>query len=539
MRVSPLAGKAPPESILIDIHKLVEAYYNVMPKDKVQFGTSGHRGTSLEGSFNERHLLAIAESIYLYRKDHSIDGPLFLGYDTHALSLPALKSVVEVLTERGVTVMLSVGDEYVPTPAVSHAILKYNRGRKEHLADGIVITPSHNPPGDGGIKYNPPSGGPADTSITNWIQDKANSLLENFNIQKIPYEKALLAPTTKRFNYLKEYVDDLSSVIDMEAIKKAKIRIGVDPLGGAGIHYWKEIAKTYEIDLEIVNQTIDKTFRFMTVDWDGKIRMDPSSQYAMQGLIQMKDRFDIAFACDTDYDRHGIVTKSGLLPSNHFLTAAIYYLFQHRPHWNNGAAIGKTLVSSQMIDRVAKKLGRKVYEVPVGFKWFVEGLLDGSLGFTGEESAGASFLRKDGSAWTTDKDGIILCLLAAEMTASLKKNPAELYQDLTKEFGTPFYDRVDSPATAEQRKILAKLSPENVRSKTLAGEEILSILTKAPGNNAPIGGVKVIAANGWFAARPSGTENITKIYGESFLGREHLDQILKEAETIVNEALDS
>ena len=462
--------------------------------------------------------------------------------DTHALSLPALKSALEVLAANGVTVMLSVGDEYTPTPAISHAILTYNRGRKSQLADGIVVTPSHNPPSEGGFKYNPPNGGPAEPLITNWIQDKANEFLKNkmSGIKRIPFEKAVHSSTTKRHNYLKAYVADLANVIDMEAIRKSKIHIGVDPLGGAGVHYWKPIADMYGINLTIVNETVDPTFRFMTVDWDGKIRMDPSSPYAMQGLIGMKDHFDIAFACDTDYDRHGIVTKSsGLLPPNHYLSAAILYLFQHRPKWNKNAAVGKTLVSSQMIDRVTKKLGRKLYEVPVGFKWFVDGLLDGSLGFGGEESAGASFARLDGTVWTTDKDGMILALLSAEITAKLGRDPGEIYQDLIHEFGDPAYNRVEAPATPAQKKILKNLSPESIHSKKLAGEEISAILTKAPGNGAPIGGVKVIAENGWFAARPSGTEDIYKIYGESFLGEDHLDRILKEAQTIVNAALGS
>jgi len=462
--------------------------------------------------------------------------------DTHALSEPAGRSALEVLAANGVEVMLSTNDEYTPTPVISHAILSYNRSRKSGLADGIVITPSHNPPHDGGFKYNPPNGGPAEPLITNWIQDKANEFLKNkmSGVKRIPFEKAVHSSTTKRHDFLKAYVADLANVIDMEAIRKSKINIGVDPLGGAGVHYWKPIADMYGINLTIVNETVDPTFRFMTVDWDGKIRMDPSSPYAMQGLIGMKDHFDIAFACDTDYDRHGIVTKSsGLLPPNHYLSVAILYLFQHRPNWNKNAAVGKTLVSSQMIDRVTKKLGRKLYEVPVGFKWFVDGLLDGSLGFGGEESAGASFARLDGTVWTTDKDGIILALLSAEITAKLGKDPGELYQDLIHEFGEPAYNRVEAPATPAQKKILKNLSPESVHSKKLAGEEISAILIKAPGNGAPIGGVKVIAENGWFAARPSGTEDIYKIYGESFLGEKHLERILKEAQTIVNEALSS
>lgn len=545
MKISLLAGKPPPSSMLVNVPNLIEAYYTgipdpSIPAQRVEFGTSGHRGSSLTKSFNENHILAITQAICLYRTQQKIDGPLFLGMDTHALSMPALKSALEVLAAHGVTVMLSEGDEYTPTPAISHAILTYNRGRKSQLADGIVVTPSHNPPSDGGFKYNPPNGGPAEPVITNWIQAKANEFLNNkmSGIKRIPFETAVHASTTKRHNYLKAYVSDLANVIDMETIRNSKIHIGVDPLGGAGVHYWKLIAEMYGINLTIVNETVDPTFRFMTVDWDGKIRMDPSSAYAMQGLIGMKDHFDIAFACDTDYDRHGIVTKSsGLLPPNHYLSAAILYLFQNRPHWNKNAAVGKTLVSSQMIDRVTKKLKRKLYEVPVGFKWFVDGLLDGSLGFGGEESAGASFARLDGTVWTTDKDGIILALLAAEMTAKLGKDPGELYQDLIREFGNPVYDRVEASATPEQKKILKNLSPENIHSKKLAGEEICAVLTKAPGNEAPIGGVKVCTEHGWFAARPSGTEDIYKIYGESFLGTDHLNLILKEAQTIVNEAL--
>lgn len=545
MNISPLAGKLPPESLLINVATLKEAYYTgipdpAIPAQRVSFGTSGHRGSSLNNSFNENHILAITQAICLYRAHKQIDGPLYLGIDTHALSEPAFRSALEVLAANGMTVMISDGDKYTPTPVISHAILTYNRGRQAHLADGIVITPSHNPPSEGGFKYNPPNGGPADPTITKWIQDKANEILENkmAEVKRIPFEQALQAPTTQRHDYISAYVSDLSHVVDMDIIRDSKIRLGVDPLGGAGVHYWQPIADRYGINLTLVNDTVDPTFRFMTVDWDGKIRMDPSSPYAMQGLIGLKDRFDIAFACDTDHDRHGIVTKSsGLLPPNHYLSAAILYLFKHRPHWSPQAAVGKTFVSSQMIDRVAKKVGRKLYEVPVGFKWFVDGLLDGSLGFGGEESAGASFVRMDGTPWTTDKDGLILALLAAEMTARMGKDPGEIYQELTKEFGTPAYDRVEAPATSEQKRILSNLAPENVRSKQLAGEAITTILTKAPGNNAALGGLKVATNSGWFAARPSGTEDIYKIYGESFLGREHLDLILKEAQTVVNDAL--
>jgi phosphoglucomutase len=460
--------------------------------------------------------------------------------DTHALSVPALASALEVLAANGVEVMLAEGDEYTPTPAVSHAILTYNRGRKTGLSDGIVITPSHNPPRDGGFKYNPPNGGPAEPTVTNWIEAKANEFLENglLDLKRIPFEKALRAPTTHRHDYLNAYVADLANVIDMDAIRGANISLGVDPLGGAGVHYWGPIAERYGLNLTVVSEAVDPTFRFMTVDWDGQIRMDPSSPYAMQRLIGLKDRFAIAFACDTDHDRHGIVTRStGLLPPNHYLSVAILYLFQHRPRWAAGAAVGKTVVSSQMIDRVAGKVGRKLYEVPVGFKWFVDGLLDGSLGFGGEESAGASFVRLDGSVWTTDKDGIVPALLSAEITARMGRDPGEIYRDLTREFGDPVYDRVEASATPEQKAILEKLSPAQVRSTALAGEKIQTILTKAPGNGAAIGGLKVQAKSGWFAARPSGTEDIYKIYAESFEGEDHLRLILQEAQTIVSDAL--
>lgn len=545
MKVSPFAGKPPAESMLVNIPALLDAYYSGKPDpenaaQRVEFGTSGHRGSSLDNGFNENHILAISQAICLYRDQEKIDGPLFLGMDTHALSLPALRTALEVLAANGVTVMLSDGDPFTPTPAVSLAILTYNRGRKSRLADGVVITPSHNPPSEGGFKYNPPHGGPAEPKITNWIQERSNEFLEKklVGVKRIPFEKAKKASTTQLYNFQRAYIQDLANVIDMKAIASSKIHIGVDPLGGAGLHYWKPLADLYGINLTLVNETLDPTFRFMSVDWDGKIRMDPSSPYAMHGLIGLKDRFDIAFACDTDYDRHGIVTKSsGLLPPNHYLSAAILYLFQNRPHWQKRAAVGKTLVSSQMIDRVAEKLGRKLYEVPVGFKWFVEGLLDGSLGFGGEESAGASFQRLDGSVWTTDKDGIILALLSAEITAKLGKDPGEIYRELTAEFGEPFYDRVEAPVNADQKRVLKNLSPQSVRSKTLAGEAIVSILTQAPGNGAPIGGLKVVSESGWFAARPSGTEDIYKIYAESFQGRGHLDKILNEAQSIVTDAL--
>jgi phosphoglucomutase len=545
MKVSPAAGKPAEASMLVDVPRLVTAYYTEAPDplvsaQRVAFGTSGHRGSAFEKAFNEQHILAISQAICLYRAQKKIDGPLFLGMDTHALSVPALSSALEVLAANGVEVMLSQGDEYTPTPAVSHAILTYNRGRKTGLADGIVVTPSHNPPHDGGFKYNPPNGGPAESDVTTWIEAKANQFLENdlLGLKRVTLEKALHASTTHRHDYLNAYVADLATVVDMDAIRGAKLSMGVDPLGGAGVHYWNPIAERYGLNLTVVNEAVDPTFRFMTVDWDGQIRMDPSSSYAMQRLIGLKDRFQIAFACDTDHDRHGVVTRSaGLLPPNHYLSVAIFYLLQHRPRWRSDAAVGKTVVSSQMIDRVATKLKRKLYEVPVGFKWFVEGLLDGSLGFGGEESAGASFVRLDGSVWTTDKDGIVPALLAAEITARMGRDPGELYQDLTREFGEPLYDRVEAPATPAQKELLAKLSPQQIRFKDLAGEKIQTILTRAPGNDAPIGGLKVVAESGWFAARPSGTESIYKIYAESFSGAEHLRRILEEAQTIVGDAL--
>ena len=531
--------------MLVNVPRLVSAYYTEVPDpsvpaQRVAFGTSGHRGSSFDKAFNERHIIAISQAICRYRKQKKIDGPLFLGMDTHALSVPALASALEVLAANGVDVMLAEGDEYTPTPAISHAILTYNHGRKTGLADGIVITPSHNPPHDGGFKYKPPEGGPAESIVTDWIGAKANEFLEKGlrGVKRIPVEKALHAPTTHRHDYLNAYIADLANVIDMDAIRGARISMGVDPLGGAGVHYWGPIAERYKLNLTVTNEAVDPTFRFMTVDWDGQIRMDPSSPYAMQRLIGMKDRFEIAFACDTDHDRHGIVTRSsGLLPPNHYLSVAIFYLFQHRPKWRKEAAVGKTVVSSQMIDRVTAKLGRRLYEVPVGFKWFVDGLLDGSLGFGGEESAGASFARLDGSVWTTDKDGIVPALLAAEITGRMDRDPGELYRDLTREFGEPVYDRVEAPATPEQQETLKKLSPRRICSKDLAGEKIQSILTRAPGNDAPLGGLKVVAENGWFAARPSGTEDIYKIYAESFRGTDHLRRILEEAQAIVNDAL--
>ena len=501
MKVSPLAGKPAEPSMLVDVAKLIAAYYTEspdpsVPGQRVVFGTSGHRGSPLEKSFNEGHILAITQAICLYRKQQNIDGPLFLGMDTHAISVPAFRSALEALAANGVEVMIAEKDEYTPTPAVSHAILTYNHKRKTRLADGIVITPSHNPPEDGGFKYDPPNGGPAESALTGWIQAKANEFLKNGlrGVRRIPFEKAHRAPTIHRHDYLDAYVADLARVIDMDAIREAKISLGVDPLGGAGVHYWGPIAERYGLNLTIVNDAVDPTFRFMTVDWDGRIRMDPSSPYAMQRLIGLKDRFDIAFAADTDHDRHGIVTRSaGLLQPNHYLTVAIYYLFQRRPKWRADASVGKTVVSSQMIDRVTAKLSRRLYEVPVGFKWFVDGLLEGSLGFGGEESAGASFLRLDGSVWVTDKDGIVPALLSAEITARMGRDPGEVYRELTREFGDPVYERVDAPATPEQKEALGRLSPAQVRFKELAGEKIQKLVTHAPGNGAPIGGLKVIA----------------------------------------------
>ncbi len=545
MRVSPFAGQPVKPDMLINVPKLITAYYTEVPDpsvpaQRVMFGTSGHRGSAFNTSFNEWHVLAISQAICLYRAQQKIDGPLFLGMDTHALSVPAFASTLEVLAANGVEVMIAPRDEFTPTPVISHAILTYNHGRTSRFADGIVITPSHNPPHDGGFKYNPPHGGPAESAVTAWIEAKANEYLVNSltGAIRIPYEKALRAPTTHRHDYLTSYISDLGNVIDMDIIRDAKISMGVDPLGGAGVHYWAAIAERYGLNLTVVNETVDPTFGFMMVDWDGQIRMDPSSPYAMQGLIGLKDRFEIAFGCDTDHDRHGIVTRSaGLLPPNHYLSVAIFYLFQHRPKWRAEAAVGKTVVSSRMIDMVAAKLGRRLYEVPVGFKWFVDGLLDGSLGFGGEESAGASFARLDGSVWTTDKDGIVAALLAAEITVRMGRDPGEIYLELTREFREPAYDRVEAPATPEQKELLAKLSPRQVKLTELGGEKIRTVLTHAPGNGAPIGGLKVIAESGWFAARPSGTENVYKIYGESFRGADHLRHILEEAQTIVNETI--
>jgi phosphoglucomutase len=542
--VSPLAGKPAPQELLVNIPKLIAAYYSdvpdpSVPEQRVAFGTSGHRGSSFQSSFNEYHIFAISQAICDYRKGQGIDGPLFLGIDTHALSIPASTSALEVLAANKVEVMLAENDEYTPTPVISYAVLMYNRERKSGKADGIVITPSHNPPDDGGFKYNPPNGGPADTNITRWIETKANEYLKNNleGVKRISYEKALHAGTTRRHDYLNSYVGDLGSVIDMNLIRDSKIKIGVDPLGGAGVNYWEAIAEKYNLNLTVVNKKVDPTFGFMSVDWDGRIRMDPSSSYAMQSLIGLKDRFDIAFACDTDHDRHGIVTRSaGLLPPNHYLAAAIQYLFSNRPQWGKEAAVGKTLVSSRMIDYVASALGRKLYEVPVGFKWFVDGLYDGSLGFGGEESAGASFLRIDGTVWTTDKDGIAPALLSAEITARLSRDPGELYRELPSKFGESLYDRIEAPANPAQKKILAALSPEKVKATELAGEKIEGKFDRAPGNGAAIGGLKVTAKSGWFAARPSGTEDIYKVYAESFRGKDHLERIVNEAQAIVNSA---
>jgi len=545
MTASIRAGKPADSYPLVNVPRLVTAYYTHLPDPElpgqlVAFGTSGHRGCALGNSFNERHVLAISQAVCGYRNMQRIDGPLFLGVDTHALSAPAFASVLEVLAANGVDVMISQGDEYTPTPAVSHAILTYNRGRTTGLADGIIITPSHNPPGDGGIKYNTPNGGPAQSAVTAWIEATANGYLHFglSGVKRIPFEKALRAGTTHRYDYLNAYVADLFTVIDLDAIRGSSLKLGADPLGGAAIHYWGAIAGQYGLNLSVVNEAVDPAFGFMTLDWDGQVRMDPSSPLAMRRLIGLKDCFDIAFACDPDADRHGIVTSTGgLLPPNHYLSVAISYLFQNRPGWQKGAAVGKTVVSSQMIDRVTASLGRKLYEVPVGFKWFVAGLLDGSLGFAGEESAGASLARRDGSAWTTEKDGIVLSLLAAELTARTGRDPGELYREMTRKFGDPVYERVDAPATPAQKALLAKLTPQQIRSTELAGEKIQSVMTSAPGNGAPINGVKVATENGWFAARPSGTEDIYKIYAESFRGADHLRLIQDEAQAIVDDAL--
>jgi len=546
MNVSALAGKPAGASTLIDVPRLVTAYYTgrpdpSVPEQRVVFGTSGHRGCSLDNSFNEAHILAITKAICLYRKQQNIDGPLYIGFDTHALSQPAFASALEVLASNGVEVMIDENNSYTPTPVISHAILRYNRGRERGLADGIVITPSHNPPRFGGFKYDPPHGGPADTHVTKWIEEQANTLIANGlnGVSRVPLSRALSSSTTHTHSYLNSYVNDLPAVVDLQAIRDSEVHIGVDPLGGASVAYWDAIGDRYRLNLEVVNHAVDPTFRFMTVDWDGQIRMDPSSVYAMTRMVGLKDRFDVAFASDTDADRHGIVSHShGLLDPNHYLAVAISYLFTNRPQWSKGAAVGKTIVSSSMIDKVAANLNRRLIEVPVGFKWFVEGLLDGTVGFCGEESSGATFLRRDGTVWTTDKDGLVPNLLAAEITARSGSDPGDYYRKLTAEFGDPQYERVDAAATAEQKAKLEKLSPERVTVSKLAGGPIISKLTNAPGNNAPIGGLKVISANGWFAARPSGTESIYKIYAESFKDRPHLEAILCEAHQIVNSALE-
>jgi phosphoglucomutase len=540
----PLAGKPAPRSILIDVPKLVSAYYTrdpdpQLPAERVAFGTSGHRGSSLAGAFNEAHILAVTQAICRHRKQKGIDGPLFLGRDTHALSEPAFATAVEVLAGNGVDIVIDHADGYTPTPVISHAILTHNRGRTSGLADGIVITPSHNPPEDGGFKYNPPDGGPADADVTGWMETVANQLMAagNRDVTRVGLRAGLAATTTHRRDFITPYVDDLSQVVDIDAIRGAGLRMGVDPMGGAAVAYWAPIAQRLGLAIDLVNDIVDPTFGFMTVDKDGRIRMDCSSPYAMAGLIGLKDRYDIAFGNDTDCDRHGIVTRSvGLMNPNHYLSVAIWYLFQNRPGWRADAAIGKTLVSSSMIDRVAKHLGRRLVEVPVGFKWFVPGLLDGSLGFGGEESAGASFLRRDGGVWTTDKDGVILDLLAAEITARVGRDPGEIYRELTQQFGEPVYERMDAPATPAEKAILKRLSPDNVTARALAGDPITAKLTAAPGNGAPVGGLKVVTDNGWFAARPSGTENVYKIYAESFTGRDHLRRIQDEAQAMVSAA---
>ena len=541
--MDPLAGRPAPADRLVDVPRLVAAYYTLKPDpgvaaQRVSFGTSGHRGSSFAVGFNENHVLAVTQAICAYRRKQGIDGPLFIGFDTHALSAPAFASALEVLAANGVEVLTAADDEYTPTPAISHAILTYNRGRTAGLADGIVITPSHNPPDSGGFKYNPPDGGPADTEVTGWIESQANGLLEAGlkGIARMDFVKARRA--AHAHDYLGQYVADLGTVLDLDLIRAAGVRMGVDPLGGAGVHYWGRIAETYKLDLTVVNSAVDPTFRFMTLDWDGKIRMDPSSPYAMQRLIALKDSYDVAFSCDTDHDRHGIVTKSaGLMPPNHYLSVVVDYLFRQRNEWQPSAAVGKTVVSSAMIDRVAARLGRRLYEVPVGFKWFVAGLVSGELGFGGEESAGASFLRRDGGAWSTDKDGIIPALLSAEITARTGRDPGEAYRGLTRELGEPLSDRVEARATPEQKKKLSKLDRSQIRISELAGDPIEAVLTQAPGNQAPIGGVKVTSKNGWFAARPSGTEDIYKIYAESFRDEQHLRTLIQEAQSIVDAAL--
>jgi phosphoglucomutase len=543
--VSPNAGRPPDPAQLIDVTKLVAAYYAGRPDpgvaaERVAFGTSGHRGSSRDRSFNEWHILAITQAICEWRRRRAIDGPLFIGRDTHALSEPAFGSALEVLAANAVETMTAGGEVYTPTPAVSHAILTHNRDRTSGLADGIVITPSHNPPEDGGFKYNPPHGGPAEEAITKWIEARANELLTQQlkEVRRIPFERARSASTTRIYGFLDAYVGDLGNVLDLEAVAASGLRLAVDPLGGAGVHYWPAIVDRYRLDLTVISEAVDPTFAFMTVDWDGRIRMDPSSPYAMRRLIGLSDRFDLAFACDTDHDRHGIVTRSsGLLPPNHYLAACIHYLFTHRPGWRQATAVGKTVVSSSIIDRVAAALQRQVSDMPVGFKWFVDGLLSGGLGFAGEESAGASFVRRDGTVWTTDKDGITAALLAAEITARMQRDPGELYRQLTRDLGDPVYARVDMPASPEEKKILLAMSQADVHRSELAGDPIQQVLTIAPGNGQPIGGIKLITANGWFAARPSGTEHVYKIYAESFQGDTHLQRIQADARAIVAETI--
>jgi phosphoglucomutase len=545
LMMNPLAGKSPASEMLVDVPRLITAFYTVQPHpeadlQRVSFGTSGHRGCSFDASFNENHILAITQAICEYRAQAGIDGPVFLAKDTHALSEPAFVSALEVLAGNGAGVMIDSDLGYTPTPALSHAVLGYNRDLTTGLADGIVITPSHNPPSDGGFKYNPPNGGPADTAATKTIQDRANQILvEGLRaVKRVSVRKALAAATTQRHDYVSGYVNDLGAALDLDTIRGAGLRLCADPLGGAGVAYWARIAERWNIPMTIQHDHVDPTFRFMRLDWDGKIRMDCSSPYAMAGLVELKDQFDVAYACDTDHDRHGIVTRNaGLMNPNHYLAAAIFYLFANRPRWGALAGVGKTLVSSSIIDRVAAKLGRKLVEVPVGFKWFVDGLLTGTLGFGGEESAGASFLRQDGSVWTTDKDGIILALLSAEMTARMGRDPGEVYAGLTEEFGAPVYQRIDAPATPEQKAVLARLSPEQFPARELAGDPILEKLTEAPGNGAPLGGLKVVTTRGWFAARPSGTENVYKLYAESFAGEEHLKRIQSEARDVLSRVL--
>jgi phosphoglucomutase len=547
MSLHPLAGKKAPDSLLINIPSLISAYYTRHPQteivsQQVSFGTSGHRGTSLENSFNEDHILAISQAICEFRSARNTEGPLFLGMDTHALSRPAWITALEVFAANGVTVMVDKDHGYTPTPVISHAILVYNHGRKGGYADGVVITPSHNPPDDGGFKYNPPSGGPADTAITADIQKRANRFLADHlaGINRMVYEKAVKSDNIHRIDYIKPYIDDLKNIVEMEAIKSAGLKLGVDPMGGSGIAYWEPLAEEYHLNLQLVNKKVDPTFSFMTVDRDGKIRMDCSSPYAMAGLIKLRDHFDIAFGNDPDYDRHGIVTRSsGLMNPNHFLAVAIWYLFQNRSKWGDDKKVGKTLVSSSIIDRVCNSLKKKLAEVPVGFKWFVDGLIDGSYGFGGEESAGASFLRMDGTVWTTDKDGIIMDLLAAEIMAITGKDPAEHYRDLESRLGSPVYQRLDVPASRKQKEVLKNLTTDAIKDTDLGGEKIISKLTRAPGNDAPIGGLKVVTENGWFAARPSGTEDIYKIYAESFKGKTHLNKIMDEAQSIVKKAFKS